>query len=122
VFFIELKNIPKNRQITYGKIVCDCKPHKKERERVRLTVGGDRLDYSGEVETSTADITTFKIFINITLSTKDTEMTMMKIKNNYLGTPLIRYEYMHMLLSIFSEEIVNKYNLKELVVDGWEYI
>jgi hypothetical protein len=63
-FFIELKNIPKYRKITYGKIVCDYKPHKKEKERVRLTVGGDILDYSGDVTTSTADITTFKILIN----------------------------------------------------------
>jgi hypothetical protein len=30
-FFIKLTNIPKNRKITYGKIVCDCKPHKKEK-------------------------------------------------------------------------------------------
>jgi hypothetical protein len=43
-------------------------------------VGGDRLDYSGEAATSTADITTFKILINIILSTKDAEMMMMDIK------------------------------------------
>jgi hypothetical protein len=48
-FFIDLKNIPNDRKITYGKIVCDCKPHKKEKECVRLTVGGDKLDYSGNV-------------------------------------------------------------------------
>jgi hypothetical protein len=70
-FFIELKNIPKDRNITYGKIFCDYKPHKQEKERVRLTVGGDRLNYSGDVATSTADITTFKILINSTLSTED---------------------------------------------------
>jgi hypothetical protein len=29
-FFIKLTNIPKDRNITYGKIVCDYKPHKKE--------------------------------------------------------------------------------------------
>jgi hypothetical protein len=75
-------------------------------------VDGDRLDYSGEVDTSTADITTLKILINSTLSTKDAEMMMMDIKNYYLGTPLPRYEYMRMLLSRFPEEIVNKYNLK----------
>jgi hypothetical protein len=44
-------------------------PHKKE--QVRLTVGGDRLDYSDDVTTSMADITTFKILINSTLSTAD---------------------------------------------------
>jgi hypothetical protein len=70
-FSIKLTNIRKDRKITYGKIVCDYKPHKKENERVRLTVGGDILDYSGDVATSTTDITTLKILINSTLSTED---------------------------------------------------
>jgi hypothetical protein len=121
-FFIKLTNIPKDRKITYGKIVCDYKPHKKEKERVRLIVGGDRLDYLGDVATSTADITTFKILINSTLSTEDAAMMMMDIKNYYLGTPLPQFEYMKMLLSRFPEEIVQKYNLNALAVDGWVYI
>jgi hypothetical protein len=85
-FFVELTNIPEYRKITYGKIVCDYKPHKKERECVRLTGGGgDRLDYSGDVATATADITTFKILINSTLSTEDAAMMMMEIKSYYLA-------------------------------------
>jgi hypothetical protein len=82
-------------------------------------VSGDRLDYSGDVSTSTADITTFKILINSTLSTKYAAMMMMDIKNYYAGTPLPRYEYMRMLLSFFPEEIVEKYNLEALAVDSW---
>jgi hypothetical protein len=122
-FFIKLTNVPKDRKITYGKIVCDYKPHKKEKERVRLTVGGNRLDYSGDVTTSTADITTFKNLINSTLSTENAAvMMMMDIKNYYLGTPLPRFEYIKMLLSRFTEEIVQKYNLNALAVDGWVYI
>jgi hypothetical protein len=121
-FFVELKNIPKDINITYGKIVCDYKPHKKEKDRVRLTMGGDRLEYSGDVATATADITTFKILINRTLSKKDAAIMMMDIKTYFLGTPLPRYEYMRMLLSRFPEEIVDKYNLKALAVDGWVYI
>jgi hypothetical protein len=121
-FFVELRNIPKDRQITYGKNICDYEPHKKGKECMMLTVGGDMLDYSGDVATSTADITTFKFFINITLSTKDAEMMMMDIKNYYLGTPLLWYEYMRMLLSRLLEEILNKYNLKALAIDSWVYI
>jgi hypothetical protein len=121
-FFIGLKNIPNDRKITYGKIVCDYKPHKKEKERVRLTVGGHRLEKSGDVATSTADITTFKILINSTLSTKDADMMMMDIKNYYLGTPLPRFEYMKMLLPRFPEEIIQRYNLNALDVYGWVYI
>jgi hypothetical protein len=120
--FIKLTNVPKDREITYGKIVCDYKPHKREKEGVRLTVGSDRLDYSGDVPTTTADITTFKILINSTLSTEDATMMMMDIKNYYLGTPLPRFEYMKMLLSRFTEEIVQHYNLNALAVDGWVYI
>jgi hypothetical protein len=84
-------------------------------------VGGDRLEYSGEVVTSTADITTFIFLINIKLSTKDSKMMMMDIKNYHLGTPLPGYEYMSMLLSRFPEEIITKYNLRALAVDGWVY-
>jgi hypothetical protein len=93
-FFIDLKNILNERKITYGKIVCDYKPHKLEKERVPLAVGGNILDYSGEVVTSIADIKTFKILINSTLSTKDAAMTIMDIDNYYLGTPLPPLEYM----------------------------
>jgi hypothetical protein len=85
-------------------------------------VGGDILDYSGDVATSMANITTFKILINSTLSTEDAAMMMMDIKKYYMGTPLPRFEYMKMLLSRFPEEIVQKYNLNALAVAGWVYI
>jgi hypothetical protein len=90
-FFIDLHNIPKDRKITYGKLVCDFKPNKTEKHWVILTVGGDILDYSGDTATSTADITTFKILINSTLSTNKAKMMMMDIQNYYVGTPLPTY-------------------------------
>jgi hypothetical protein len=117
-----LKNIPEDRKITYGKKVCDYKPHKHEKERVRLSIVGDILDYSGDIATSTADITTFKILIKSTLSNKDAYMMMMDINNYYIGTPLPRFENMKMLLSRFPEEIIQKYNLNALALDGWVYI
>jgi hypothetical protein len=85
-------------------------------------VGGDILDYSGELTTSTADITTFKILTNSTLSTKDAEMMMMDINKYYVGMPLPRYEYMCMLLLRFTEEIMNKYNLRAMAVIGWFFL
>jgi hypothetical protein len=69
-----------------------------------------------------ADITTFKILINSTLSTEDAAVMMMDIKNYYLGTPLPWFEYMKMLLSGFPEEIIQKHNLNALAVDSWVYI
>jgi hypothetical protein len=61
------------------------------------------FDYTGEVATSTADITTLKILISSTLSTEDAKMMMMDIRNYCLGTPLPRYEYMRLPLSIIQD-------------------
>jgi hypothetical protein len=85
-------------------------------------VDGDKLDNSGEVATLTSVITTFKILIKNTLCTKDGKMMMIDINKYYLGTPLSRYEYMCMFLSRFPKEIINKYNLRAMAVDGWVYI
>jgi hypothetical protein len=74
------------------------------------------------VATSTADITTFKILINSTLSTANAEMMMMDIKNYYLGTPLPRYEYMRLPLAIIPDEVIQQYSLTSLAVDGWVYL
>jgi hypothetical protein len=81
-----------------------------KKHRVRLKVGGDKLDYNGETATSTADITTFKILINSTLSTKDAKMMMMYINNYYLCTPLPNYEYIRLPIFILPEEIIEKYH------------
>jgi hypothetical protein len=97
-FFVELSNIPKDRKVTYGKLVCDHKPNKAEKERAILTVGGHRLDNTDE-----AEITTFKILLNSTLSTEDAEMIMMDIKNYFLGTFLPIYECMRLPLSIIPD-------------------
>jgi hypothetical protein len=80
-FFVELASILKDQKITYSKLVCDYKQKKMKKHRVRFTVGGDRLDYNGETATSTAGITTFKILINSSLSTKNAQMMMMDIDN-----------------------------------------
>jgi hypothetical protein len=43
---------------------------------------------------------------------------MMDIKTYYIGTPLPWFEYMKMLISRFPGEIIQKYNLNTLAVDG----
>jgi hypothetical protein len=75
-------------------------------------MGGDRLNYSGDVATPTADITTFKILINSTLSTEDAAMMMMDIKNYYLGTPLPRFEYRLILVwERFQSSLKSKHKI-----------
>jgi hypothetical protein len=121
-FFIDLTSIPKDRKITYGKLVCNFKPNKHEKHRVRLTVGGDRLDYSGNTATSTTDITTFKILINSTFSTQEAKMMMMDITNYYVGIRLPTYEYMRLPISFLPLDIIEKYDLTRLAVNSGVYL
>jgi hypothetical protein len=43
--FIQRSKIPKGRKVTYGLFVVAIKYHKEEKERTRLTVGGDQIKY-----------------------------------------------------------------------------
>jgi hypothetical protein len=49
--FIRRSDIPKGRKVTYGSFVVDIKDHKEEKERTRLTVGGDQIEYPGDKST-----------------------------------------------------------------------
>jgi hypothetical protein len=86
--FIRRSNIPKGRKVTYGSFVVDIKDHKEEKERTRLTVGGDQIEYPGDKSTRTAGLTTAKILINSVISTPNAKFLVIDIKNFYLNTPL----------------------------------
>ncbi len=52
------------KDVTYGSFSCDYKPNKAEKERTRLTAGGDRINYPEDVGTPTADMLVSKCLIN----------------------------------------------------------
>jgi hypothetical protein len=49
-------------------------------------------------------------------------MMMLDINYYYLGTPMPIYEYMRMPLERFPPDVIDKYNLDAILVDGWVYI
>jgi hypothetical protein len=120
--FIRTSNIPKGRKVTYCLFVVDIKDHIDEKERTRLTVGGDQIEYPGDKSTRTAGLTTAKILINSVISTLGAKFLVIDIKKIYLNTPLRRFEYMVINLSSLPQETIDKYNLIELAQDGKVYI
>ena len=72
IFFIHKKEVPANRRqdITYGCIVVSYRPTKKDPNRTRLTIGGDRINYPGNCGTPTVNLLTIKLHLNSTISTK----------------------------------------------------
>jgi hypothetical protein len=122
IIFIQRSNIPKGRKVTYGSFVVDIKDHKEEKERTRLTVGGDHIEYPGDKSTRTAGLTTSKILINSFISTLGAKFLVIEIKQFYLNTPLGRFEYMVINLLSIHQETINKYDLLNLAQDGNVYI
>jgi hypothetical protein len=120
--FICRSNIPKGRKVTYGSFVVDIKEHREEKERTRLTIGGDQIEYPGDKSTRTAGLTTAKNLINSVISTLGAKFLVIDINNFYLNTPLGRFEYMVINLSSLPRETIEKYNLIELSQDGKVYI
>jgi hypothetical protein len=122
-FFIAKLFGPTNKRPTYGRIICNFCPQKKEQNCTCLTVGGNQIDYPRNKSTPTTDLTTAKLLINPTISTPGAIFLGIDLANFYLNTPLPNYEYMQLCLDIIPEEIILAYNLRDIVdPDGWVYI
>jgi hypothetical protein len=87
IFFIPRQAVPKGNFFTYGRFVVDIRPNKSEVHRVRLNVGGNLIQYLGDVSTRSADLTTSKCLWNITISTDGAKYMCLDVKNFYLGAP-----------------------------------
>jgi len=124
IIFIQKNQVPNDRirDVTYGSFTCDYRPHKEEKERTRLTAGGDRINYPDDVGTPTADMTLVKILFNSIISTEGAKCVMVDLKDFYLNTPMKRYEYMRLKITDIPDEIVEEYNLQEKKTDdGYIY-
>ena len=56
----EIRDIPTDRFVTYGRLLVDYLPQKEDPNRVRLTTGGHLITHPGDVTTHTADLKTSK--------------------------------------------------------------
>ena len=120
--FIRFDQIPTGRKATYLRLVVSDRPMKANPRRVRFTVGGDKVDYPGDVSTKTADLTTAKILFNHVLSTPGAKFMGIDIKDFYLNNPMDRYEYMRIPISQIPPKIKDLYNLQPLIHNGAVYV
>ncbi len=89
---------------------------------MRLTAGGDRINYPKDVGTPTADMTLVKILLNSIISTKGAKCVMLDVKDFYLNTRMKQYKYMHLKLSKIPKKILIEYKLREIATsDGYVY-
>ena len=121
IFFIHPSKIPKGKKSAYCKLVSSIRPLKSEVNRVRVTIGGDHLDYEGFTSTVPAILTTVKIHLNSVISTPNAKYMTIDIKDFYYGMPMDDYKYGFLLLELVPDEIVQQYNLLKIACNGRVY-
>ena len=114
--------IPLYKKVTYGRLVVDIRPLKAEKFRVRVTVGGDKLEFVGDASSVAASLSTVKLLLNSVVSTEDAEFLTADIKDFFYGSILPDPEYMKLPLKLIPQEIITQYNLMDIQVDDWVYI
>ena len=97
--------------------MADIRPEKVDPNQVRFTIRGDILECTGPTSTETSSIETAKLLINSTLSTKGACFAAMDISNFYIHNDLEDYQYMRFTMKMIPQEIINEYNLEEIVHD-----
>jgi hypothetical protein len=107
IFFIPRQAVPKGKNDTsYGTFVVDIRPNKTETHRVCLTVGGNLIQYPGDVSTRSTDLTTSKCLWNSTISTEGATYMCLDVRNFYIGTTMDYFEYMRIPIKLIPQEII----------------
>jgi hypothetical protein len=125
VFYLDpddIHAIPKDRTVTYARIVVDYRPQKTDPNQVRITVGGNLITYPSEVITRTADMVTSKILWNSVLSTPNAKYCCADVKNFYLETPMEQYEYMRIPARQIPDAFLDAYKLCPKIHNGHIYM
>ena len=96
IAFIHKQDIPNNKKVTYANMVCDYRPLKSEKYRVRLIVGGDKLTCDFNVASPAASILETKLIINSVIldAHKGARFLTLDIKDFFLCSTLDDLEYM----------------------------
>ena len=122
-FLINYNDIPahKRKEICHTLVVCEVRPEKDDPDRTRITIGGSRICFPGDVGTNTASLELVKILINSVLSRKGARFSTIDLKNFYLDTPMPDPEYVRIKMTDIPEEFIEEYNLIGRDRDGWVY-
>ena len=119
--FICRNEIPQNKKPTYVRIVTAYREQKEDPYRVRMTIGGNLIDYPGNTATKTADLVTAKILIKEVISNPKRRAVAIDIKDFNLNNDLPDCEYIWIPVNIIPDTIYKQYNLQEFENDGYVY-
>ena len=115
--FITQQEVPSHKKSTYINFICDHKPLKTEENRLRLIVGGDKLEYDYDTGSPAASLLETKLILNSTISSAHKGACFMcaHLKDYFLATFMLEPEYMKIQYKLFLEVIRVAYDLASKV-------
>ena len=113
--FISKHKIPSHKKVTYANFVCDHRPLKEEKYRVRMTIGGDKLEYQHETASPAASLIETKLLLNSVISNaKDgARFFTMDLKDFFLQTVMDDPEFMRIHKRYLTDEIKEEYQTEQ---------
>jgi hypothetical protein len=102
-------------------VVGEVCPEKDNPDRTRITIGGNRICYPGNVGTNMASLELVKLLLNSILSRKGARFSTIDIKNFYLDTPMPDPEYVRIKISDIPDKFFTEYNLGGRDRERWIY-
>ena len=111
LFFIPPSAIPQGKIVTYGCLISTIRPAKAEKNRGRIIVGGDLLEYVRDTTTRCASLNTTNILLNSVISTPGGQFMTINLKGFNYNTPMDTSEYMQLPLAIIPQDVIAQYKL-----------
>ena len=126
IVFIFPHQVPAGRKVTYANFVCTMRPGKAEVFRIRMTVGGDRLDAYQDVRSPAVGVIDTKLHLNSVISDAHlgARYCTGDLKDFFLVSDMPIYQYMRVHRRYVPQEIINEYNLtiKHFDSKGFVYL
>ena len=115
------QDILKRRKTTYVRAVYDVRPQKQEKYCVRITVGGNLIEYPYSYTTPTANHTTINCHWNSVISNLCAKYCCLDIKNFYICHKMQRYEYLAIRADMIPNKCIAHYKLQKCIVNEYIY-
>ncbi len=107
---------------TYMNPVVDYRPQKEDSYQIRITAGGNLINYESNASVRMADLDTAKLHWNSVVSTPLARYMCLNIKNFYLTAALEYFDYSQMPLTLFPAWIIEQYDMEKHALNGYIHL
>ncbi len=107
---------------TYMNPVVNYRPPKEDPYRIRITAGGNLINYESNASVRMVGLDMAKLHWNSVVSTPLARYMCLDIKNFYLTAALEYFEHSQMPLTLFPAWIIEQYDMEKHALNGYIHL